>query len=230
LVVLDDEGTVAWSNKAAERLLGGSVQIQIGGRFPFPVTPEKEGQLHHLEDCGQSIIVDCHFHRVERDGLGFFVVTVRDVTAHVQRSLQDEMTGLPNRRGFLFLAQQHVKIARRQRRKMHLLFVDIDNLKGINDTHGHAVGDAWLVEVAQSLRVTFRVSDLFARWGGDEFLVLALDTKEGSGDLLWRRLDDTIEQANNSGRVPGCVSLSVGTVYLALYLGRAPNADSLILL
>jgi diguanylate cyclase (GGDEF)-like protein len=107
-------------------------------------------------------------------------------------SLLDDLTGLYNRRGFLTLAEQHLKLAERTGRGVLLIFADLDNFKTINDEYGHPEGDRALVDAARALRLVFRESDIIARIGGDEFVVLALETSDTSGDLLSRRLRERL--------------------------------------
>src|SRR6267143_4698500 len=91
-------------------------------------------------------------------------------------ALTDELTGLHNRRGFLSLATQQLRLALRNGHGLLLFFVDVDNLKETNDSYGHQEGDSVLVRFADALRETFRDSDVLARLAGDEFAVLAADT------------------------------------------------------
>ena len=84
----------------------------------------------------------------------------------------DSLTGLPNRRMFLDRLEHALRRAKRQDEQLLLLFIDLDNFKTINDTHGHAAGDAVLQAVAQRLRTLLRESDTAARLGGDEFIIL----------------------------------------------------------
>ncbi|CAN5594322.1 hypothetical protein BH10ACI4_BH10ACI4_29240 [soil metagenome] len=86
-------------------------------------------------------------------------------------SLRDELTGLYNRRGFNVLAEQAHRLARRSAEPFSVLFIDLDNLKQINDFRGHEAGSALLREMADLLRNTFRETDVIARLGGDEFVV-----------------------------------------------------------
>jgi len=91
-----------------------------------------------------------------------------------EMSLVDHLTGLKNRRGFTTLAEQQLKVADRTQERIHLVFIDLDGLKSINDDLGHNVGDQALIEAADVLREAFRDSDIIARLGGDEFAVLAI--------------------------------------------------------
>ena len=84
----------------------------------------------------------------------------------------DALTGLPNRRLFLDRLNQAIRRARRWSRKLAIYFLDLDHFKTVNDTHGHAVGDVLLKEVAARLRRVVRESDTVARFAGDEFTIL----------------------------------------------------------
>ena len=93
-------------------------------------------------------------------------------------SITDPLTGLHNRRGFLSLAEQQLKLSDRNKRGMQLYFADLDGLKWINDTLGHEEGDKALIEAATVFKETFRTSDIIARLGGDEYAALAIDITE----------------------------------------------------
>ena len=128
-------------------------------------------------------------------------------------ALVDQLTGLHNRRGFLELAQQQLKIANRTKNGMLLLFADFDDLKAINDMFGLSEGDLALTEIAQVFQETFRASDIVARIGGDEFVVLAIDACENSAEALASRLQRNLEVHNAREDRAYELSLSVGTAY-----------------
>ncbi len=86
-------------------------------------------------------------------------------------SLRDELTGLYNLRGFNLLAEQALRLAQRSHQSFSVLFIDLDNLKQLNDSLGHDVGSAFLVETVEILRATFRETDVMGRIGGDELAV-----------------------------------------------------------
>jgi two-component system, cell cycle response regulator len=125
-------------------------------------------------------------------------------------SLIDDLTGLYNRRGFMDLGEQHLKLARRTGRSLTLVLVDLDRFKAINDAHGHHVGDRGLFQVAEILRSTFRGSDILARVGGDEFAVLALEASGEDAEMLVRRLRKGVDGFNEKGSEPFTLSISVG--------------------
>lgn len=127
-----------------------------------------------------------------------------------QLALTDELTGLRNRRGFLVLADQALRMARRARAKCALVFVDIDGLKQVNDTRGHAAGDALIADAAKVLGQVFRESDVVARVGGDEFAVFAvLDEHDGAG-AVEARLAAAIDRFNAQAAPSMRISMSIG--------------------
>jgi two-component system, cell cycle response regulator len=111
-------------------------------------------------------------------------------------SLKDDLTGLHNRRGFMTLAEQQLKLARRTRQDFLILFLDLDQLKLINDTFGHSEGNRALAEAADILRGCFRQSDIIARLGGDEFAALAIATADTDEASLRGRLNTALQQVN----------------------------------
>jgi diguanylate cyclase (GGDEF)-like protein/PAS domain S-box-containing protein len=144
-----------------------------------------------------------------------------------QLALTDELTQVSNRGGFLHLAKQQWKLARKKRPEMVLLFMDLDGFKPINDSHGHGAGDQALREVSSLLRRRFRESDLVARIGGDEFVVLAVEA-ECDDRLLIARLETSVQQFNAEGRLPFSLQLSVGVVRASRHSGTETLAGLLL--
>ncbi|MFN0181373.1 MAG: diguanylate cyclase [Gemmatimonadales bacterium] len=157
-------------------------------------------------------------HSVSAEGLArsirCAVERQRVVAALRGLTLTDELTGLLNRRGFTTLAHGHLRLAGRTGQRFLLFFADVDGLKAINDQHGHHQGDEALVRAAEALRRTFRQSDVVARYGGDEFAVLALDTSADRGASILRRLAESIDADNERHPPEYRLDLSVGTVSL----------------
>jgi len=134
-------------------------------------------------------------------------------------SLHDPLTELYNRRGFTTLAEQQLKAAHREKRQTTLSFIDVDEMKWINDTLGHEEGDKALIDAANILRQTFRESDIVARIGGDEFAVLAVDATEMNPETLSRRLQRAIDELNAEGSRKYKLAISQGA---AIYDPESP--------
>jgi diguanylate cyclase (GGDEF)-like protein len=124
-------------------------------------------------------------------------------------AVTDELTGTYNRRGFEWLAGRLLRNLYRERRGALLLYVDVDDLKMVNDTIGHCAGDRLLIAAARALRAAGGESALIGRIGGDEFALLTRQASAESYDLLRQRILAAVEACNATGQVPA-LSLSVG--------------------
>jgi diguanylate cyclase (GGDEF)-like protein/PAS domain S-box-containing protein len=133
-------------------------------------------------------------------------------------SFRDELTDVYNRRAFLEMAGERLKLARRQDRGLVLLFADIDDMKWINDCFGHLEGDRAIAATAQLLRESFRESDLIARLGGDEFAVLAAANGEGDCEPLLHRFQSLLQRSGAEADRPYELRVSLGAILVS------PNA------
>ena len=212
IFMLDPEGCVNSWNAGAERIKGYRSEEIIGRHFsvfylPEDIErghPEKELRLAqergHCEEEGL---------RVRKDGSRFwasvlitalvdeegnlrgFSKVVRDITERKNmeerlehQAFHDLFTGLPNRLLFMDRLKQTLRRANRQRkRKVAVLFMDLDNFKVVNDSLGHELGDQLLVAAVERLRHSLRPEDTLARFGGDEFTVLIEDVQNGRPKL-----------------------------------------------
>lgn len=127
-------------------------------------------------------------------------------------SMLDDLTGFYNRRGFLTLAEHHVRLAYRTGKPFLVAFMDLDGLKQINDTFGHQEGNRALVEAAEVIRDSFRHSDILARLGGDEFTALMLDAGKDSIGVVLRRVEQKLDSCNAMLSRRYDLSLSIGIV------------------
>jgi diguanylate cyclase (GGDEF)-like protein len=127
-----------------------------------------------------------------------------------QLALIDELTGLYNRRGFFVLANSQLQIAQVTHVPYLILYIDMDNLKTINDTLGHALGDRAIMKMAESLRHVFRDADIVARLGGDEFVVMAVGATLETLQPMLERLNETLAQYHAQNEIPFPLSASVG--------------------
>lgn len=140
-------------------------------------------------------------------------------------SLIDDLTGLHNRRGFLALAEQHLRVIRRKGAGL-LAYLDLDDLKTINDTYGHLEGNRALVGTACILRACFRQSDILARLGGDEFCVLMTDAGQDSEQQVRKRLQQRMDFANGLSPRHLRVSFSIGFANVPSI--RQPSLEELL--
>jgi len=129
-------------------------------------------------------------------------------------TVRDLLTGVANRRGLALVGAQMVELARRQGDAVHCLFVDVDDLKGVNDALGHACGDEVLVAVAAALKAETRATDIVARWGGDEFCVVG--PGPGMPPLeIERRVRDNVARQQPVPPEAWTVQVSAGGAMLA---------------
>jgi diguanylate cyclase (GGDEF)-like protein/PAS domain S-box-containing protein len=158
---------------------------------------------------------------------------LRDVTeAHVQEkrinhmAMHDALTGLPNRTYLDDRINEEILRSNSAGSKCALLFVDLDNFKQINDLHGHKLGDQLLIEVGNILRANLRATDVLARWGGDEFVVLlplaqdAEVARRVAGNLM-----NTLQQSLEKIYSDTFVTLSIG---IAVYPDDADKGEALL--
>lgn len=132
-------------------------------------------------------------------------------------AMQDTLTGLGNRRRFLPVAQRELDLAHRHQQALTVVVLDVDHFKSVNDTFGHLHGDAVLVEIARRCQHALRNTDMLARWGGEEFIMLLPNTPPEQALLLAERVREAIA-APPSMRVDGQevqVTVSMGAAGIA---------------
>lgn len=136
----------------------------------------------------------------------------------------DPLTALPNRRYFDEVVKKEVAQIRRSARQSCLIILDVDHFKNVNDTFGHTTGDEVLCQMAQLLQQSLRQTDMIARFGGEEFIILLPDTQLASGGQVADKLRQLIE--NHSFRAEGHairITASFGVALLRLPQRRQSN-------
>jgi len=122
----------------------------------------------------------------------------------------DELTKIDNRRHFLLLATQYFHMAKRNSMELHMLSLDIDFFKHVNDTYGHAKGDDVLKFFAQSIKEMIRQSDIFGRIGGEEFLICIQNTTIEGARILAEKIRESIERRTASTQNLPAITVSIG--------------------
>lgn len=130
-------------------------------------------------------------------------------------SIRDELTGLYNRRGFLLFAEERMRLSERNRSGLWLVVADLDYLKRINDTFGHAEGDKVLVRAGRILKDACRETDIVARVGGDEFAALVFESDENGREAILERISARISEDSKNSPKDQRVSLSIGAAFTA---------------
>lgn len=235
--LLSPEGSIVRTNKMSQQILGYDEKELVGQSIGKVCGDEPAGcrLIEQVREQGsvQNIETVCR----TKTGVGFpaissgsvikdrrgqilgIICVTRDITdrKHMEEelralSLRDELTGLYNRRGFMVLSEHKQLVSKREGKEMLLIYVDVDGLKSINDTYGHAEGDAALVATARILKETFRSSDIIARLGGDEFVILVAEASGTCSEPVKTRLEDKIRSGTAKEAFPFALSLSLGII------------------
>ena len=236
-IAMDVDGRITEWNGQAERIFGWSRNEALGRRLSDTIIPPSYREAHnnglaHYLATGEGSVLN---QRLEldgrhRDGREFpveftiwalgsgtglsFNALLHDISERRrleeelwELALVDDLTGLNNRRSFILLAGQAQKEAIRAQRPFFALFLDVDNLKAINDTHGHAEGDRALRLIAGALQAACRESDIIGRLSGDEFAIVLAEAHELDG--LEGRVRRRVAEAAEGTSYPLSVSIGV---------------------
>lgn len=250
---------IVFLNEAFTKITGSSLE-HLSGSSPFDIfnvaTPGRE--LERIKHAFQQMLsITAEVVTVNQEGHGIslemdalplhdrggrhthWVLVLRDITERKQADAQirqlayyDTMTGLPNRLLLQEKLSSHLRKAVRKKTGGALLFIDIDNFKTLNDTHGHDIGDALLVEVAKRIKQSVRRVDTVSRLGGDEFVVVLdglhrdLVQAEKQARIVCEKIVSAFEKPFNLSHYQHYTSPSIG---VALFDYDAPSqADELL--
>ena len=248
--VRDDGGTIVdfeWilANPVAAAMFGGPDQQLIGTRFAGGRNVAMQTELHErfraVSEIGEPL--DAEVYTDSKALRGWFhvtavridqsiAVTFRDITQRKLRELdltgranQDGLTGIPNRAYFDQCLDREWTEGRETGLPVSLLFVDIDNFKAYNDTHGHVAGDERLKAVAVVLSdAAYRPRDLACRFGGDEFVVLLPRTDTGGAVGVAERVASKLKDTPDGDRLHGTITVSIGISTYVPSPGQSPRA------
>jgi diguanylate cyclase (GGDEF)-like protein/PAS domain S-box-containing protein len=237
IAVLDEQDHVIRINRQFNTLFGYTDEEVVGKSINDLIVPnelvDEAAQLTAKVAAGENVSAESL--RRHKDGHQFWVSIAatpfhvgeepgrvysmyRDISARKRAEeelrallLVDELTGLPNRRAFITLSEQALKVATRRHRDVLMVFIDVDHLKHINDTWGHLAGDRALIDTARVLQESFREADIVARLGGDEFVALMSVDSDQNAKFVHERIQSRVEIHNRETERGYPLSLSVGT-------------------
>jgi diguanylate cyclase (GGDEF)-like protein/PAS domain S-box-containing protein len=253
LVLTDSDGRISFVNPAAAAMLGYTPGEMIDREGISFVPRSEHATVRQADERRAKGIADRYeLTFLHKDGSprtllvsggprstgiqhGGTMAVLTDITERKKMeeeirslSLTDALTNLYNRRGFEHLGEQHLRLAVRLKKRVFLLYSDVDDLKHVNDTYGHKEGDRLLLDVAAVLKNSFRDSDIIARIGGDEFVVLAMEATRASPDIFLKRLQEKLEHYNSGPEHPGRVKLTLSTGISTFDPELPPTLDELI--
>ncbi|HEY6896559.1 MAG TPA: EAL domain-containing protein [Rhodocyclaceae bacterium] len=254
LMALDSAGRIAMINKKGCELLGRPERELLGRDWFENFIPPSEremvrhvfgglmaGDIHLLEHYENRIIAGSDrellmswtntlLHNEAGEIIGT-LSSAEDVTERRKAEDRvhylahfDALTGLPNRTQLSDRTKYAISLAQRSQGQLALMFLDLDQFKDINDTLGHSVGDALLVELAKRLRLVLRDEDTVSRLGGDEFIFLLPGTDARGAAHVAQKLLDTIAEPCRLEHYDLNITGSIG---IALYPGDGDDLESL---
>jgi diguanylate cyclase (GGDEF)-like protein/PAS domain S-box-containing protein len=236
IAILDEHDYIIRINSQFTSMFGYTDDDAIGRNINELIVPKElvvEGQnLTARVAAGEKLTVETL--RRHKDGHSFWVAIsatpfgvadqpgrvyamYHDISAQKRAEdelkalvLVDELTGLPNRRAFITLSEQALKLAMRLERDVLMIFIDVDHLKHINDTYGHLAGDRALIDTARVLKESCREADIIARLGGDEFVALLTVDSDQTAEIVCERIKSRVATHNQEIDRGYELSLSVG--------------------
>ena len=236
VISLDQNGRFTEVNAAAAELVSRSPEELLGTHFgPLIDRGDVATAQTAFHGAMNGAPQEIELRLVDRDDRRVFVVVtampitvrgevrglhavVKDITATKELqirleylALHDPLTGIPNRRLFTDRLDREVAKLPRAEGPLAVVMVDLDGFKTVNDTHGHAVGDQLLVEVAARLTACLRAEDTVARVGGDEFAVILPGADQATADDVAERIRQTLATPVPTSRGPVTVRASIGT-------------------
>ncbi|PXW23854.1 sensor domain-containing diguanylate cyclase [Paraburkholderia caballeronis] len=243
IITIDQHHHITLFNRAAENLFGYSSEEMLGepierllpekyrpyhARYvqQFARSPVRSRQMDERNRVygqhrdGSLLPVEIAISKIVVDGLIEFTAVIRDITDRVRlmdllqkQAVTDELTGLPNRREFLGVVEHILE----SDDELSVFLLDIDFFKKINDSYGHDVGDEVLRILAKVGMASSRKSDVFARWGGEEFVAALPQTGADDALAIAEQLRATFEQQDfahewrTGNAVPFTVTIGVTT-------------------
>lgn len=217
ILITNERGEIVYANTVGTRLLCRLPENE--GFIHKEFTPDfKFSFVANIEDLNEQVMTfEVNRLEIKWQVNPAYLVCLHDITRHTkhcneleQLLYNDHLTGLHNSRGLEVLSAHVRSIATRCKQAITAFYVDVNDLKQINDSFGHSMGDAAIVETAEVINQSFRNADVRARVGGDEFVVLVLDDEIDTVDAMLERLSKEVDKCNALPDRRYTLSISIG--------------------
>ena len=203
ILILDRKGNIWLANPTAEILLGRNSEELFGTPFGIPAAEGKMPQLRVVHKDGKSVFVELGLVKTNIHGEVVYIVNLHDITGRVKQRrkkhdllLVDDLTGLYPRQAFFDLGERQKQLADRTNTSFTLLFAEVNYTEQINHLVSCEKSNRVLREIASILKETFRGSDVIARIGRGEFVVIAIDARENTAEMMMARLRAKLDARN----------------------------------
>ncbi|MCK5673987.1 MAG: GGDEF domain-containing protein [Spirochaetales bacterium] len=171
---------------------------------------DKNGKVHHTL-VSANIIKDTNGNIINISGLIKDICDLKAITDELyQFATFDELTGVYNRRVGMEFLKQELKKMRRGKTFLSICYIDINDLKIVNDNFGHEAGDNLILAIVEDIKLAMRESDILSRIGGDEFLLVFPDCKLSEVKTIWRRIQKSMRDRNKKPDAEYNISASYG--------------------
>ncbi|MGD9366162.1 MAG: GGDEF domain-containing protein [Desulfobacteraceae bacterium] len=208
-----DEAVTAFMDQVGEQTLEilSSFDMDSGGMQPYSqLLQEANEELGKLNLSYEQLILDLKQARKKSDQLASELKKANDQLRLL--ALRDGLTTLYSHTYFQDILVKEISKARRYKRTLSLIILDIDHFKSVNDTYGHLIGDGVLRQVAKQIKKTIRIADIAARYGGEAFALILPETNSKGALILAERLRNVIEEMplSSDGRIDFGITISAG--------------------
>lgn len=248
ICIHDLAGVIITVNPATFLSLGYEIESMVGNKLSEFLPAENKHQFEaYLRKVVNEGLASGYFSLIGKDGKvvvwryhnilvsepdaePYILGHAQDVTELLSAqkqlknlSVTDELTGLYNRRGFTTMAEQQIRLERHEgtARGLTLMFADMDGLKKINDIYGHEAGSNAIIALSKIFTSALRDSDLVARWGGDEFVILAIGSQDKNAELMSERINRMLDEYNAQRLRPYKLACSIGVAPIPLKGNRS---------